>query len=394
MDSADREFVFAVSNKFQIDQVQSLVLLRSFLYNEGLPSTAGSKSNTSMVEELVDAITPFYFSERLSILRVLIPLFRAKENAADPIYEIAINILPKLLPDGRSFAESVITEYVRKTKEKLPESVDGDPRTASRWAKQNNKEQLVMLEVLFWTMWGYVPCDGPLVVQIFEAAYDTNLGSSQQNGMLLLDEESVQLQQDSAAFWILITIEVLELETVAEPGSVEISANPTRRDIYTSSPDSLKRIHELVTSHGDSQHACTYLAWAFVVSRLSSTVAELEEIPDTYRPFFELLLPNLTRSYSKDREPTHVLMSRTCLEPDVGLFKLILTLLTNSPLFVTAVAWKTGSTVTDPNAIAFRSVVKGVQCDFQPRLSTDGIYFCAKRPRHCSYGACPCRTHP
>jgi len=251
-----------------------------------------------------------------------------------------------------------------------------------------------MLEVLFWTMWGYVPCDGPLVVQIFEAAYDTNLGSSQQNGMLLLDEESVQLQQDSAAFWILITIEVLELETVAEPGSVEISANPTRRDIYTSSPDSLKRIHELVTSHGDSQHACTYLAWAFVVSRLSSTVADLEEIPDTYRPFFELLLPNLTRSYSKDREPTHVLMSRTCLEPDVGLFKLILTLLTNSPLFVTAVAWKTGSTVTDPNAIAFRSVVKGVQCDFQPRLSTDGIYFCAKRPRHCSYGACPCRTHP
>jgi nuclear pore complex protein Nup188 len=358
VDTADKDFVFAISAKFQIDQVQALVLLRSFLYNEGLPSHAGSDSTTSLVDELVEAITPFHFAERLSILRVLIPLFRANENASDPIHDVAVDVLAKLLPDGRMFAESLIVEYVRKIQEKLPESVNSDPRKASRWAKQNNKEQLTMLEVLFWTMWGYVSCDGPLVLRILEVAYSTNLGSKQQNSTLLLDDEGVQLQQDCAALWILITVEVLELEQVAEPGAIEISANPRNEDIYISSPDSLKRIHELVLSHSDGQHAFTYMAWAFVLSRLSLAAAALNELPDTYKPFFDLL--SLDRSpHSKDRQPLHVLMSRACLGPEVGLFRLMLTLLTNSPLFVTAVAWRTGSTVTDPNAIAFRSVLKG-----------------------------------
>lgn len=351
----DKEFVFAISAEFQINEVQAFILLRSFLYNEGLPSTA----TTLIVAELVEAITPFYFSERLSIFRSLIPLFRAKENAADPIYEIAADFLPKLLPDGQKFAESLVAEYVRKTKEKLPEKANGDPRAASRWAKQNIKEQLVMLEVLFWTMWGYASCSGPLVERIYEAAYGTKLGSSQKNTTLLLDDEGVQLQQDCAALWILISVEVLELESIGEPDFVEMSVDPIRKDIYTSSPESLKRIHEMVMSHSDSQYACTYLAWAFVLSRLALKAAETKDIPQSYQSFFESILPQLSRAYSKDREPTHVLMSRTCLDPDVGFFKLVLSLLTNSPLFVTAVAWKTGSTVTDTNAIAFRSVLKG-----------------------------------
>jgi nuclear pore complex protein Nup188 len=361
VEDADKEFVFAISAKFQIDEVQALVLLRSFLYNEGLPPTADS-SSTTMVAELVEAITPFYYYERLSLYRVLIPLFRAKENVADPIYEIADDFLPKLLPEGENFAESLIAEYLRKTQEKLPEGMSGDPRVASRWAKQNSKEQLVLLEVLFWTMWGFVPCGGPLVEKIFEAAYATNLGSSQANATLLLDEEGVQLQQDCAAFWVLITIEVLELETIGEPDAVEVAADPVRMDIYTASPKCLSRIHEIVTSHMDSQYACTYLAWAFVLSRLAAKAMELKEIPESYRPFFESMLPHLNRTYSKDREPTHVLMSRACLQPEVGFFQLLGTFLTNSPLFVTAAAWKKGSSVTDTNAIAFRSVLKG---DFQ-----------------------------
>jgi nuclear pore complex protein Nup188 len=152
IDETDQEYVLAISNAFNIDQVHSLVLMRSFFYNEGLPSSAGSNSATSLVDEFLEAITPFYFSERLSIIRVLIPLFRANENTADPLHGVADAILPKLLPDGRTFAESLITEYVRKTQEGLPEGINDDPRQASRWVKQNNKEQLVLLEALFWTM--------------------------------------------------------------------------------------------------------------------------------------------------------------------------------------------------------------------------------------------------
>jgi len=357
VEDADKEFVFAISTKFNIDELQALVLLRSFLYNEGLPPTADS-SSTTMVAELVEGITPFYYSERLSLFRVLIPLFRAKENVADPIYDIAADFLPKLLPDGQKFAESLIGEYLSKTMEKLPDSMSEDPRIASRWAKQNSKEQLVLLEVLFWTMWGFVPCSGPLVEKIFEAAYSTNLGSSQSNATLLLDEEGVQIQQDCAAFWVLITIEVLELETIGEPDAVEIVADPVRKDIYTASPECLTRIHEIVTTHMGSQYSCTYLAWAFVLSRLAATATEQKEVPDSYRPFFESI--HDSGAYPKGREPAHVLMSRACLEPEVGLFRLLETFLTSSPLFVTAAAWKKGSSVTDPNAIAFRSVLKGM----------------------------------
>ncbi|KAJ7762365.1 nucleoporin subcomplex protein binding to Pom34-domain-containing protein [Mycena maculata] len=359
IEDADKEYVLAVSAKFQIDQVQALILLRSFLYNKGLPPSVGASEDSSLVDELLVAITPFYFSERLSVLRVLLPLFRAKGDPADPLCEFASTFIPTLIPDGLKFAESVVAEYTRKTRFRVPEPMTRNPREAARDAKQNSAEQLVLLEVLFATMWDYVDCDGPIVVKIFEAAYETQLGSSQLNASLLLDDEAVQLGQDIAALWTLIMLEVLELEALADPsGVIDLSAN--NKDVYTASPGSLQRIHELVTSNDDGQYSCVYIAWAFVLSRLAAAVAELNVIPAPYRPFFESILPHLSRAYSTDREPTHVIMARTCLAPNVGLLNLMLSFLTNTPLFVASVAWKKASSVTDPNATAYRSVFKGL----------------------------------
>ncbi|KAK7058619.1 hypothetical protein VNI00_002255 [Paramarasmius palmivorus] len=360
VEEPDKAFVFAISSAFNIDEIQALILLRSFLYNQGLPQKPDGDSNASLVEELVEAITPFYFSERLCLLRVFIPLFRAKENPSDPIHTISLDILPQIVPDGQAFAELLLSEYDRKAKEKLPSTVSNDPRAASRWAKQNGKEQVVVLEVLFWTLWGSVACNGPIVQRVFEAVYSSNLGSEQQNATLLLDEEGTQLTEIRASLWIIISIEVLELETVADPIRLEISDSPANKDFYTSSPSALKRIHELVTSNDKPQYACIYLAWTFVVSRIAATAMELKEIPTSYRDLLESLVPHLSRAYSKDREPAHASMARRCLEPTFGLFHLMSTLLTSSPLFVTSLALKTGSTVTDANAIAFRSVFKGL----------------------------------
>ncbi|KAJ7837373.1 hypothetical protein B0H14DRAFT_3109748 [Mycena olivaceomarginata] len=287
IEDADKEYVLAVSAKFQIDQVQALILLRSFLYNKGLPSTVGTKEDASLVDELLVAITPFYFSERLSVLRALLPLFRAKGDQDDPLCEFASTFIPTLIPDGPKFVELLLADT----------------------------EQLVLLEVLFATMWDYVKCDGAIVTKIFEAAYDTKLGSAQLNAPLLLDDEA--------------------LEIIADPsGVIELSANPKQNDVYTASPRALQRVHELVTSNDEGQYACVYIAWAFVLSRLAATVAELEEIPDTYRP----------AAYSTDREPVHVVMTRACLAPNAGLFW------TNTR----------ASPVTDPNATAYRSVIKGL----------------------------------
>lgn len=359
VDDVSKEFTIALSSHFEIDEIQAFILLRSFLYNEGPSISSGSSSDKSLVEELIAAITPFYYSERLFLLRVLTPLFRAQENPADPIHAVASKNLPNILPDGRAFVDSLVAEYLHRTQESIPNTFSEDPRAASRWAKQNAREQLAMLEVLFWTMWGYVPCEGELVLKLLEAAYNTNLGSSQQNSTLLLDEEGSQILQDIAGLWILITIEILELERVAEPDGIEISAASADKTFYTASPDSLKRIHDLVTSNPGNQHACTYLGWAFVLSRIGAKIIDMKEVPDSYRSFYDST--HTYPSRGKEREPMHVLMGRVALSNEVGLFKLLHNLLTTSPLFVTAVAWRTGSTVTDPNAIAFRSVLKGKQ---------------------------------
>ncbi|KAJ3553659.1 hypothetical protein NM688_g3489 [Phlebia brevispora] len=362
VEKADQAFVFAISKKFDIDEVEALILLRSFLYNEGLPSnTSGASSTSALVDELVDAITPFYYSERLYILRVLIPLFRANAGGAEPVSSIASDYLPRIIPDGKVFARTLIEEYTHKIDELAPQGLDIDPRKSAQWAKQNAKEQLVLLEVLFWTMWDYTSCDGQLVVEIYKTAYGTNLGSSQANATLLLDDEGSQVLQDSAALWILIMIEILELERVAAPGGIEISATPLDTDIYWSSPESMQEIHQLVTTHADSQFGCTYAGWTFFLSRFVEVCTSMQTIPRSYAEFYSSISPSMDRpSYTKEGEPAHVSMARACLAPQAGLFSLMLTLTTNSALFVTSVAWRTGSSVTDPNAVAYRSVLKGL----------------------------------
>jgi nuclear pore complex protein Nup188 len=341
------------------------VLLRSFLYNE--PSSAYVHGSTtspsrSVVDEWIEAITPFYYSQRLFIMRILPPLFRAMASEQDPLFAIAQSILPNIIPDGRAFADTLLAEYAKKCTLDIPSDIASDPRAATRWAKQNYKEQLATLEVLFWTVWDYAPCDGPLVSRVLELSYEYNLGSKQRNATLLLDDESMQLQQDCAATWILITVEVLELEKIADPdGVLEISADPKTKDFYVSDPESLTKIHNLITSHRSTQYAITYLAWAFVLSRIVATAKTLKEIPDGYRTLFDTISTSSSGSslFSKEREPVHMLMASTCLDPEVGLFKLMHSLLTTSPLFVTSIAIKTGSSIITPNVVASRSVFKG-----------------------------------
>ncbi|KAG6840409.1 hypothetical protein C0991_006880 [Blastosporella zonata] len=356
IEEADKEFIFAISKHLEIDEIQALVLLRSFLYNEGLPPMAEDASSSSMVEELVDAITPFYHSERLFVFRSFIPLFRALEDPEDPIHSISTNFLNEIIPDRPAFVKSLIDEYVRKMKELLPESMSTNPKVASRWAKQNLKEQLVILEVLFWTMWGFVPCSGPLVEKIFETGYASQLGQRQENRRLLLDEEAQSGLSDCLVLWQLIMVEVLELERMSDPQQFEVSDNPVDKNFYATSPASVQKLHAMVLAHQSEQvYQCTTIAWAYVLSRL---VEKEKEVPESYKAFFDSIRPG--PSSRSSQAPKYVEIAKKCTEKGSLLFPILDDMLTKSPLFVTAAAWKKGSTVTDPNAVAFRSVLKGL----------------------------------
>ncbi|KAI9507509.1 hypothetical protein F5148DRAFT_1299700 [Russula earlei] len=361
VEQADKDFIFAISTRFNIDEVEALVLFRSFLYNEGsVLQDLESNGDDAFVRRVVDAFSPFYHSERRCVARLLVPIFRGQEDEHSFFHNQAAAILPQIIPDGPAFVQHVVDFYVEKTRAPLDESSSNDPRLASRWAKENLRDQLVLLEVLFWAMWSFVPRQGPIVAKIYETAYETKLGSIQRNATLLLDEEGARLLQDCAAVWLLLMIEVLELETFSDNGNPAISGPSSTGGLYTSHPDSLKRIHQLVTSHGDSNYAAIYLAWTLILARLEKAVLTLDDCPSAYRSFFDSLDILNGRPFSKNREPVHTLMLQRVLDPSVGLLNLLLSLLTTTPLFVTSIAWKTDSSISEPNAVAYRSVLKGL----------------------------------
>ena len=79
---------------------------------------------------------PFYDAEYFHTFRVLIPLFYVMGNSNHRLHESALEFVPKVLPDGPKFAEEIVPEYIRKTKEVLPSKLTGNPKKASQWAKQ------------------------------------------------------------------------------------------------------------------------------------------------------------------------------------------------------------------------------------------------------------------
>src|SRR6266404_1841338 len=81
VEQADKGFIFAISARFNIDEVEALVLFRSFLYNEGnVLQELESNGDDVFVKRVVHAFSLFYHSERRCLARLLIPIFRAQEH--------------------------------------------------------------------------------------------------------------------------------------------------------------------------------------------------------------------------------------------------------------------------------------------------------------------------
>ncbi|KAH6912451.1 nucleoporin subcomplex protein binding to Pom34-domain-containing protein [Coprinopsis sp. MPI-PUGE-AT-0042] len=339
------EYVLAISDRYQIDEIHAFIFFRSFLYNRGLPPSTKATS-AEMVQELVELIADFYYAERLSAIRVLGPLLGAYTNSEDdPLYEIAREFIPIIIPDASKFALQVLDTYTSKTRQTV---ATNDPKEAVEAVRLSLLDQLALLELFFWLMWGYAPCSGPIVVKAFETAYDTQLGTTTQT--LIPNEQNTNLMQDCASFWLLITVEILELESLSE--GTDFSALETP---YLTSPESLEKIHAIVTGNTNSRFACTYLAWTYALSRISAMMSTLDAIPPQYQKFVDTL--NIGNAYV---EPLHVQMARVSIRPDVGLFTVLHEILTQSSLFVVSKAWQSNSPISIPNAVPYRSTLKGL----------------------------------
>jgi nuclear pore complex protein Nup188 len=218
---------------------------------------------------------------------------------------------------------------------------------------------LVLLELVFWLMWDCTPAHASTVLAIFQAAYETEFGYQQENSTAMLDDEGLQLTRDIAAMWILITIEVLNLEEVVEHG-FELSASTGSDVALHNSPTSMEAIHKLVMSHTSTGYLCTLLAWAFYLKGVTEAASRFPETPPEYANFLKNISFKTAAAYRKDEQELHATVIAACLRPDAGLFNVLHSLLTTSPHFVTAIAWKTGSAVTESNSVAYRAVIRGM----------------------------------
>ncbi|KAF8467434.1 nucleoporin subcomplex protein binding to Pom34-domain-containing protein [Gautieria morchelliformis] len=334
--SESRQVVWAISRMLGLDEVDAFILWKIFLRNRGLPSDVDTPTD----EEILDHFIPFYFEERLSILRCIIPLLRAHNDPESPLHDLAKDNFSKIIPKPRDFASTFAKQYLRRTMQPLPDSVLRNPRSASRYAKQSVKEQLVMLEVLFWTVSECSLHDGSLTEEIFKVGYNTNLGLSQENASLLLDEEGVRLLKDMETLWTLILVELLQIDQLLSRDSVETTVDSS---LLVSFPEYLTRTQDLIISNVTPRHGCVLLAWACVLAHLSDL--DVHE-----RPAYE---PIISLAYDRFRQ-----ISAYILQPEFGLFQSMQTTLVTSPLFVTAAALATGSPITYPNTVDFRFIYK------------------------------------
>ncbi|EJD01706.1 uncharacterized protein FOMMEDRAFT_111741 [Fomitiporia mediterranea MF3/22] len=358
VDDLSKELAFAMSDRFQIDQVEAFVLVRSFLYNEGLPEFPEDQ-RSSVIEEVMTRITPFYYSERLYIVRTVVALLKSSQTQSDPFHHIAPTLLRKIIPNPTDFSLKLASEFLRKTQLSVPQFASGGLKATSQWAKQNAKEQLVLVELLFWMLWDYCPVNAPIAVAVFQTAYEAEFGYRQANKTSMLDEEGTQLQRDLASLWVLITIETLQLEYLSDTVTYDAREALSEKGPLHLAPLALLKIHRLIIVHASPGYFCTMLAWAFFIKAISDTASRMAERPKYLVPFLQEIRSSSEVTFKKGEKEVHATIVAACLRPEAGLFSFMQELL-SSPLFMASNAIRVGSSVTDANDIAYRALLKGL----------------------------------
>jgi nuclear pore complex protein Nup188 len=314
LEGEDKRYILAISDFFGLDECEAAILFRAFLYNQGLPLIkADEASFNDLVEELLEKIQPYYFEERLSVLRIPIPLFRARVNPLDPLHELSVKFLDELFPtraEKETFLKNVVTQFRRRRDQDITPRVLANPRRAATFARQAIREQLLMLDLVFWIQWDFVSPGTDQVLELWQLGADAALGLSHKYGQLLLDAEAKRLLEDLAAMWILVCLESLNLEPAGRTEESEENQLGSQ---------GLAALNKITSSHqGD-------WTWAPLATALA-------------------LLPNNT------------VVEEAVFHPSP--FATLIHLMSTS-VFNTAVAWGSDSPLCEPSAIAYRSVLRG-----------------------------------
>lgn len=388
----DGEILERITEELELDQVEALVLLRSFLQSnhggmdlllQSKPhhqsdgekrqrigggkgkgkAKSKDKESIGLQDSFIEAFTTFYFEERLFLLKCLGSLLRISEDESHDYYSISIIILDRFATStfGLECLEKFQDSVLSRT---IPSSIRDDQRESIFWSTQILREQLGLLEVIFLLYYGRLPLNSTFVVKCLETLKKTDFGRNQINAGYF-DSEALQLVQTIGHSLVLISVESLDLETAMD--GLELPS-PSRRNQDNNDHGNLQLVEStldletcldfLEETNIDSLRSPILLAWSLILERIDSALAEKRgKSPNGSLPPHLNDLEDLVATDPSDR-PIWQKLAEVTFKPSMELFQSLEALL-KSPL-ISSKPSVANKAISIESSTAYRSVFKGL----------------------------------
>ncbi|PWN52879.1 hypothetical protein IE53DRAFT_242900 [Violaceomyces palustris] len=375
-----RDLCELISQRYLLDEVESFILLKSFLESEDKsldqllksksdqgdkkgrnssgPSVGTSGSSQDLIADFLDAFNVFFFEERLYVLRCVAALLRIAEDDQHELFHVAIDTLALFADEP--FGLRCLNRFRDMTQEPLPEQVRDVPRYSTFWAKQCLREQLALLEVVFLLYYGRLQPSAKFVTRCLEVLESTEVGRQQANAGFF-DVESAELVLCIGHLIVLICVESLGLEDAMD-GIPILQENETGSGRLVDEPATLERALDLLEQTGhDPTRAPLLLAWSLILNRIDSALAQdqaerqADGVEDIPAPTMDLAKAVAT---SDAGPPLWQRLAEAAFSPDMALFDSMISIL-SSPLLATSNS-TAALAVSVPSALAYRAVFKGL----------------------------------
>jgi len=296
-----KENVFRISETFDIDQVDALVVWLQFLHAEQTTSnhTSGAHQSTSKKvtditfeeqkfdDEVLAKFSSFYFEERRSALIVVASALHIAENEASTINDTCSEFLDLIISSDTP--SSMLESFSKQTRSSLPDSVRGTARQALLWTQQLMYEQKLILEIVFLLFYGRIKANATHYLSVLRVLQETSWGETQAC-LPYFDDETSAINQNVSNLLTLIVLQISHTEDICSP-EFTLASDPTERQL--TSPAKLKELYDLqlnLLEQQPQQAAPVALAWSFILHQLTTIYLETG-IPQSHQDFAELILP-------------------------------------------------------------------------------------------------------
>ncbi|KAI8884794.1 hypothetical protein K501DRAFT_217057, partial [Backusella circina FSU 941] len=292
LNDEEKEFIYKLSDLFQLNEAQVVLLWEAFKQDNKVPQKGLCED-----QDLITRMLLFYYEDRISFLECIGSLQRIATNTDHPYASIAADIKNAFLNDS-AFIQRLISQFSKLTRSSVPNAIHTFSGWSIIWAKQCLKEEKGLLQILL--LLGLTRPFHPnftlSIIQEFEA---TRFGQLQTLGYLL-DEEGYALRQQVSYISSLLAVN----------SCLSVGNMTDSEPLLIKSPEIISKINQISLYMGQSSADSLYLlAWSYFLCQVE------EQLNSSRAPLLDY---NSVESalHGQQRVTTDVLIDRpvTCEE--------------------------------------------------------------------------------